>query len=102
LTLPPGALGPRPARLYRGRVRPIVEGDTPRRSAIEVRDQCVALCGLCSSGGSRPRAAGTVGWEGADDGARRLGRTDRHPGPGDWLPGGAWPAPAGRDPLGRL
>jgi len=102
LTLPPGALGPRPARLYRGRVRPIVEGDTPRRSAIEVRDQCVALCGLCSSGAVTTSSCryGRLG------GCRRRGTTPwsnwSSPRTGDWLPGGAWPAPAGRDPLGRL
>jgi hypothetical protein len=29
-------------------IRPIVEGESPLRAAIEVLDQCVAFGGLCS------------------------------------------------------
>jgi hypothetical protein len=36
-------------RSNRRQIRPIVVGESPDRAAIDVRDQCVAFAGFCSS-----------------------------------------------------
>jgi len=43
-------------------IRPIVEGDRPLRAAIDVRDQCVAFGGLCSSVAITTFSSGGVRW----------------------------------------